>query len=127
MANNIRIDRLAAEIANAVRGYTEDVSKAIAAEVNNTAKETLDEIKAHSPEQHGDYKKGWAITKEDSRGTTRRVVWNKKHYRLVHLLEKGHAKRNGGRVAGKPHVGPAEQKYIALLQDRIRQIIQNGG
>lgn len=122
-----RIDQLADEIIRSLREYTEDVSAAAVAEVDNTARELRAELEATSPRNKGDYARGWVIVKDDRRGSTRRIVWNRKHYHLVHLLERGHAKRGGGRVAAQPHVGPAERKYVLQLTDRIRQIIQNGG
>ena len=125
--NNIRIDQLANEIINAVRDYTDEVSAAVSEAVDQTAKECVAEIKANSPRKTGNYAKGWKVVKKDGPGYINRTIWNPKHYRLVHLLEKGHAKRGGGRVAGRPHVGPAEQRHITKLTNRIERIIRNGG
>lgn len=124
---NINIDQLAAAIAGAVREYTEDVSAGIAVAVDETAKECAAEIKANSPKKTGDYAKGWTIKKEGGRGKVKRTIWNKDFAWKTHLLEKGHAKRGGGRVAGIPHIRPAEQKYVGKLTDRIERIIRNGG
>ncbi|MDP4158386.1 MAG: HK97 gp10 family phage protein [Bacillota bacterium] len=130
--NDIRIDRLADQIVNAVREYTSEVSEAISEAVDEEANNCLKEIKANSS-QWSRYSKGWKIvnkTKFDSSniyGITRRIIWNPANYRIVHLLEKGHAKRGGGRVQAYPHVLPAEQKYASLLQLRIRRIISGGG
>lgn len=132
--NDIRIDDLADRIVQSVREYTDEVSEAISEAVDITAKECLKEIKDNSSKIGiGHYAKGWKIvnkTKFDSSniyGVTKRTIWNPPHYRLVHLLEKGHAKRGGGRVAAIPHVLPAEQKYVSLLQERIHGIISRGG
>lgn len=127
MANNIQIDYLANQIAKAVQEYTEDVSEAIDITVDETAKECLAQIKTTSKFKTGNYAKGWKVVREKSRGSNRNIIWNSKFYMLVHLLEKGHAKRGGGRVAGKPHVGPAEQRYVTLLKERITGIIRDGG
>lgn len=124
---NINIDQLANAISDAVRGYTEEVSEAIAVAVDETAKECAAEIKANSPKKTGDYAKGWTIKKEGGIGKTKRTVWNKDYAWKTHLLEKGHAKRGGGRVAGIPHIGPSERKYVRKLTDRIERIIRNGG
>lgn len=130
--DNVRIDQLADKIVNAVREYTAEVSEAISKEVNAQAAACLNEIKANSA-RWPDYAKGWKVVtdkKFDSvniYGVTRRIIWNPANYRIVHLLEKGHAKRGGGRVQAYPHVLPAEQKYVALLQMRIHQIVSRGG
>jgi hypothetical protein len=129
MAKNTSIANLAAEIANTVAEYTEAVSAAIAKAVDDTAKECKAEIVAKSPTETGEYAMGWRIKSEDIRGSgiTKRIIHNKTNYQLVHLLEKGHAKRGGGRVAGKLHVEPAEQKAKEKLVAEIRTIVKRGG
>lgn len=126
---NISIDQLADAIVSAVREYTEDVSEAIEQEVDATADEVLKEVQTNHAykDRTGKYTKGFKVTKQDMPGRTRRVVWNKKHSRRVHLLEFGHAKRGGGRVRAFPHMRPAYDKHAAQLPERIKRIIRNGG
>lgn len=126
---DVPIDRLADEITKAIQEYTEDVAKAIEKKVDEVADQVLEEVKNNHPytDRTGEYTKGFVKTKSDEYGKTRRVIWNKKHYRRVHLLEFGHAKKNGGRVQAFPHLRPAYEKYGAALPDHIKRIIRNGG
>jgi hypothetical protein len=124
---NISIDQLANEITSSVREYTEDVSNAIEKKVDETAKAILKETKRLARKRTGEYARTFKITKEDRYGSTKRIIWNKKHYRRVHLLEFGHAKVNGGRVPAYPHLRPAYDKHAANLDDEIKVIIRNGG
>ncbi len=121
---NISIDQLAAEITQAVQEYTEDVQEIAARETDKAAKAVLRDTKANAPKDTGDYAQGFAITKEDEYGSTKRIIWNKKHPQRVHLLEHGHAKVKGGRVAARPHVRPAYEKHGAPLPDHIKSAIQ---
>ena len=54
------------------------------------------------------------------------IVHSKNRYQLAHLLEHGHAKRGGGRVAGKAHIAPAEEKAVRQLEEEIERSLQNG-
>ena len=124
---NVPIDRLAAEITKAVQEYTEDVTEAIERKVDEVADQVLKEVKRTAPKRTGKYRRGFVKTNRDAPGRTRRIVWNKKRYMIVHLLEFGHAKRGGGRVAARPHLRPAYDKYVPKLIEEIRKIIKNGG
>ena len=54
------------------------------------------------------------------------TVYSRNRYSLAHLLEFGHAKRNGGRVAGKSHIAPAEEKGILQLEEEIERSLRDG-
>jgi hypothetical protein len=124
---NISIDQLSNEITNAVREYTEAVEKAVEKKVDAVANQVLKETKALAPKRTGEYANTFVKTKEGGYGEHRRIIWNKKHYRRVHLLEFGHAKVNGGRVPAYPHLRPAYEKHAANLPNEIKEIIRNGG
>ena len=48
-------------------------------------------------------------------------VHSANRYQIAHLLEHGHAKRGGGRVATRPQIVAAEEKGIRDLEDRINE------
>lgn len=127
MAKNTSIDQLNAEIVKAVKEYTGSVSEGIEKIIDDTAKKVLKDIKINAPRDTGDYAKGLGITKQDNSTGVKRIIWNKKYGWKVHLLEFGHAKRRGGRVAGKAHFRPAYDKHVVNLNTRIKRVIQGGG
>src|SRR5690606_14025058 len=124
---NISIDNIASEITKAVQTYTDDVTTAIESEVNKRSLALTKDIKVNSPKDTGKYAAGWTRKKEGYGGNVSYTTYNKNRGSLVHLLENGHAKRGGGRVAGKPHVRPATDKETDLLEKNVKSIIRNGG
>jgi Bacteriophage HK97-gp10, putative tail-component len=124
---DIRIDQLADELVSAIKEYTDDVAAGVRKKVDETARKVLKEAQVLAPKRTGEYAQSFGITKEDGYGTTKRIVWNKKHYRRVHLLEFGHAKVNGGRVPAYPHLRPAYEKHAADLPNELKRVIENGG
>lgn len=122
MAGSIDIDDLADEIMEGLMEYadlaTDTVKKAVK-KAGNTVKK---EIQANAPTDTGKYKKSFKVTKRKETANTLEVtVHSKNRYQLTHLLEKGHAKRGGGRVSAIPHIAPAEEKGIRELTEEIER------
>lgn len=127
MAKTVPLSKLEVEVAQAVKGYTDAVVAAIAKEIDETSQAVLNEIRASSPVLTGGYQRGWVRKKESKSGSSGYLVYNKDKAQLTHVLEHGHAKRGGGRVEGKPHIGPAVDKHVATMPKRIEKILKDGG
>jgi hypothetical protein len=123
----VAIDNLASEITRVMQEYTEAVTVGIEKEILDTAKTTVDAIKAGSPVKTGRYKAGWGTKKEGAPGHLKIIIHNRTKPGLPHLLEFGHAKRGGGRVSGRPHIKPAEDEHVLTMDKRIEDIIKRGG
>lgn len=122
MAGSIDIDDLAEEIMDGLMEYADlatDTVKQAVKKAGNTVKK---EIQATAPSDTGKYKKSFKVTKRKETSNALEVtVHSKDRYQLTHLLEKGHAKRGGGRVSAIPHIAPAEEKGICKLTEEIER------
>jgi len=123
MAQKVSIDGLADEIARQLYEYTSEVKEQVSEAVEETAEEAKVELKVTSPKRTGKYAKSWRVKVVRGANISTAIVHNTL-YQIVHLLEKGHAKRNGGRVAAIPHVGPAEDGARERLEQRIEKAIE---
>ena len=119
------INNLATEIAEALTEYDKKVADDVKKIVEDVAKDSVNELKRTSPKLTGSYRKGWRKkhSYEDTR-TKRNTVYNKTDYQITHLLENGHASRNGGRVSPKVHIQPVEENAKKELQERIEKAVQ---
>lgn len=123
----VDIENLGAAIVEFIREYTEDVALAVKKEVASTAKEARDQLEEKSPELTGEYKAGWRVKNNDDEGAASRILYNKTDYQLVHLLEFGHASRNGGRVRAHPHVAKTVDPLLEEMHENIKDIVRRGG
>ena len=117
---NVKIDRLADEIAKGLKEYadlaTDDMKKSVRKAGNAVRKE----ISQSAPNDTGAYAKSWSVKKTKETSNSLEVtVHSKNRYQLAHLLEHGHAKRGGGRVAARPHIAKAEENAIDTLEQEI--------
>lgn len=115
------IGNLSAEIANHLRQYTTEVQEGLEEAKKTVTKDAVKRLKTTSPKgKSGMYAKGWRTKKV--KGAI--VIHNATRYQLTHLLEHGHAKQNGGRVAGRAHIRPAEQQAIADFEREVERVIR---
>lgn len=116
------IDDMADEIMKGLTEYAELADTAMKKAVRKTATSVKNEISANAPVKSGRYKKSWTTKKvKENSHSLEITVHSKDRYQIAHLLEHGHAKRNGGRVAGKPHIAPAEENGADLLESFIEK------
>lgn len=116
----VKIQNIAGEIARHLRQYTSQVEEEVKQVSDEVTKDGVKELKATSPKDTGRYAKGWTRKKQGEG-----YVIHNKVYQLTHLLEKGHAKRSGGRVAPRVHIRPVEEKMIKDLEERIERAIKS--
>lgn len=118
----VRIDELSNEIMKGLKEYADNTVSEVKTAVRETAQEVKQTLHASSPRDTGRYAKSWAVKVQSEQATNLNVVIHSpKHYSLTHLLEFGHATRNGGRTKAQPHIKPAEQKAISTLQQRLEE------
>ena len=119
----IKIDELDKAVREELDSYSREVGEAVDNAVLRVAKRCLASIKANSPNRSEAYRKGWTMAKETMRSRLLAVIYNRKRWLLIHLLENGHQKASGGRVSGTPHVGPAaDQAERELVAEIIREL-----
>lgn len=125
MHKKIKIDSLASAVMDELREYADLAAEDMKEAVKNAADAVKDDIKATAPKDTGKYAKSWAVKNvRETDSSITLTVHSKNRYQLAHLLEHGHAKRNGGRVAARPHIAKAEQKGIEQLEQDIKKALE---
>ena len=120
MGDKCTIDNLATTIMEGLQEYADVASTDVKTAVRKAGKNVKAEISANAPKRTGAYAKSWAVkTEKETAHSLEVVVHSKNRYQIAHLLEHGHAKRGGGRVAGIPHIAPAEEKAVKQLEEDI--------
>ena len=125
MSRTVSVDEMAAAINEGLEEYarlsTENVKKA----VKKSAKAVKEQINGSAPVRTGRYARSWAVkTTAESSHSLEQTVYSPSRYMLSHLLEKGHAKRGGGRVRAIPHIAPAEEMGIEMLEGLIEKALK---
>ena len=122
MSDKCTIDNLAKTIMEGLQEYADLASEDVKAAVRKAGKNVKADIAANAPKRTGAYSKSWTVkTQKETANSIEVVVHSKNRYQLAHLLEHGHAKRGGGRVAGTPHIAPAEEKGNRELVQKIER------
>lgn len=112
--------------------YGEQVADVMGDAIQQVADEAVDKLKAvqtFAGDGHptGEYSASWQSDEvKTGRLSKKIVVHNLKHYRLTHLLEKGHVSRNGtgrtfGRVPAYPHIGEVNDWVASELPKEVER------
>lgn len=120
-------DGLAAAVNAILEEYGESVKENVDLVVKEVAKAGVKALRAESRGAvggTGKYASGWTSKVETGRMSTQGVLYNSKVPGLPHLLEHGHATRNGtGRVFNPtpayPHIEKVEQELIREFETKV--------
>ena len=113
------------DIAKALSDYTTDVEKALDEAARKIALSGAKELKKTSPKRKkngGKYARSWGVQKQKDK----QIIRNKKHYQLTHLLEFGHATRDGGRTRALPHIASVEERVNKDYEEEVKRQIKKG-
>lgn len=107
------------EVIDNMQKITKEVTKAGAKAVKNESLNNFNNV--HLP--RGRYGSGWTSQIETGRFSAQGTIYNAKYPGLPHLLEYGHANRDGGRTPGRVHIAPVEEKINKEFMRRLEAVI----
>lgn len=130
-SNKIKVGQLENECMKVLNEYRKVSFDSIKKATDKTAKETVNAIKGKAPRRTGAYAGDWTHKKTNETASTYgRTVYNRKHYQLAHLLEKGHeikgylARRTTKtRTRAFPHI-PSDDETEKLYEKNLTEEIE---
>lgn len=121
----INSDALRSTVKGILDEYGERVQDALDIATEKTGKEAAKELKKSGDfGGSGKFKKGWTAKKVTTRLYSYSVVYNKAQPGLAHLLEFGHAKRNGGRTKAFNFIAPVADQLDEELLDNFKNSLE---
>ena len=127
--SNISIDQLADAITAQLNTFETTVREGVKKAVDESMDEMIRETRSTAQSRTGRYKRKISATVGDNTLMRYSKVWHVKNpdYRLAHLLDKGHALRNGRRYDGNQHVEIARDHAVESFQRKLEEVIRNAG
>lgn len=130
MSRNVEINQLSEAIHEELTLYSADILQMI----DETAKKHMDSLvektRATAPtgKRKKHYKKKITSKKLEASFKSASYLWYVKapDYRLSHLLNNGHAKKNGGRVEGTGFITKAHDEVLEAYENDVERGIRNG-
>lgn len=128
MMANSRGWNVSQQMKNILDNYTDEVVNAVSDVISDIAKEGRDKLKETSPKRKskggGKYARNWRINEFKGRTYKEVEIYNQNHYQLTHLLENGHANRNGGRTNAIVHIEPVNELVQEQAEEKIKEAIE---
>lgn len=130
MSNTIGVDQLGEAIAKVLTTYSDTIIDGIKKEAKNSISQLVKDTKATAPvgKRTKHYRDSIKSKKqfENDRGVSFLWYVDGSDYRLSHLLENGHALRNGGRVEGTHFIQNATDPIVEAYLKAVEEVIKNG-
>jgi hypothetical protein len=126
----VNIDQLNDAIINSLEDYNKDVVEGVKKVTKKAMNELLKDTKNTAPVGHRAKHYKDNITsktlEESDFGLSKLWYVRGSDYRLTHLLNNGHALRNGGRYPGTNFLGKAVDKIVPDFIDKVEEVLRNG-
>lgn len=126
----IKAADLGGVIARELKMYSDEITEKISAEAEKSCYELVRQTYNTAPvgNRKKHYKQNITFKKIQYNLGHTKYIWYVKgpDYRLSHLLENGHALRNGGRVAGTHFIKKAADPIIEAYLKAVEEVIKNG-
>ena len=125
----IKPDQLEREVKRTLEDYGKSVSLKVKEAVDEGGKEAVKKLKATSPRRAKNskgYWKSWRKRATKETADDKEVTVYSSQPGLPHLLEHGHATRNGGRTKPIVHIAPVEEEVAASVEREIVRELSDG-
>lgn len=125
----VKIEGFDDVITDLLKSYAGDVREGVDDKAKESIKKLVKTTKATAPVGKRD--KHYRDSIKSKGFHTRRTDWyiwyvDGPDYRLSHLLEKGHATRNGGRVEGTHFIQKAADPILEEYFKAVEEVLKNG-
>lgn len=125
---NISIGELEKVISEELTLFSSDVTKKVKESSDEVMKELVTNTKNDANKRTGAFAKAISSKRILETPNSRINAWYVKdpEYRKTHLLEKGHAKRNGGRTKAYGFVNKNEEIAVSEYEKKVEEVIKGG-
>lgn len=123
MPKRTPIDKLTQTVSKVLEEYGEEVQDKLDEIVPKLTKKGAQTLRQQSKATFGGtgkYASGWTTQIETGRVSTQGTIYNKTPG-LPHLLEYGHALRQGGRTTGRAHIKPVEEALVKEFESKVKK------
>lgn len=122
-SQRVPADQLAAAVDKILEKYGDDVRDNVNDIVKDITKKGVQTLKSQARSAvggTGKYASGWTSQVETGRVSAQGTIYNGALPGLPHLLEHGHANRNGGRTPGRVHIAPVEEALVKEFETKVK-------
>lgn len=127
---SVSVDQLSEAISRELTLYNRNVIDGVKKQAKQSMSQLVKDTKATAPvgKRKKHYKDSIKSKKVSENDRSVSYLWYVagSDYRLSHLLENGHALRNGGRVAGTHFIKNASDPILQAYLDAVEEVIRNG-